>query len=193
MLSNSLGPHGLGPPGASVYGIFQARILEWVFPSPGDLPHLKAALVTQAVKNLPSMPETQDQSLGRESSLEKGMAAHSNILAWRIPRTEEPGGLQFLGSQTAEHNWARTHTCWKISPISEILALLPWLSKLWSFCILCGTEMFWEVAAKMKSNFRENEYSWIYPKRQESLYSRANFVIITCLLKGNETRKNTER
>ena len=59
--------------------------------------------------------------------------------------------------------------------------------------VLCSTEMFWEVAAKMKSNFRENEQSCIYPKRQESFYSRANFVIITFLLKGIETRKNTER
>ena len=54
--------------------------------------------MTQTVKNLPSMPETQDQSLGREGSLEKGMAAHSSILAWRIPRTEEePGVLQSMG------------------------------------------------------------------------------------------------
>ena len=49
------------------------------------------------VKNLPVMLETQVQSLGREDPLEKGMATHSNILAWRIPRTEEPGGLQSRG------------------------------------------------------------------------------------------------
>ena len=45
------------------------------------------------VKNLPAMQETQVQSLGREDSLEKGMATHSSILAWEIPWTEEPGGL----------------------------------------------------------------------------------------------------
>ena len=50
-------------------------------------------LETQIVKNLPSMKETWAQSLGREDSLEKVMATHSSILAWRIPRIEEPGGV----------------------------------------------------------------------------------------------------
>ena len=54
------------------------------------------------VKNLPVMLETQVQSLGREDPLEKGMATHSNILAWRIPWTEEPGGLQSRGSQESD-------------------------------------------------------------------------------------------
>ena len=52
-----------------------------------------ASLVAQMVKNLPAMQETWYQSLGWEDSLEKEMATHSSILAWRIPRTEEPGGL----------------------------------------------------------------------------------------------------
>ena len=52
-----------------------------------------ASLVAQAVKNLPAMPETQIQSLGREESLEKGMATHSGIPAWEVPRKEEPGWL----------------------------------------------------------------------------------------------------
>ena len=54
------------------------------------------------VKNLPAMQEAQEmwvQSLGREDPLEKEMATHSSILAWRIPWTEEPGGLQSMGSQ----------------------------------------------------------------------------------------------
>ena len=50
------------------------------------------------------MQETQVQSLGQEESLEKEMATHSSILAWRIPRTEEPGGLQFRGSQRVGHD-----------------------------------------------------------------------------------------
>ena len=54
--------------------------------------------VAQLVKNLPAMRETWVQSLGQEDSLEKGMATHSNILAWRIPWTEESGGLQSTGS-----------------------------------------------------------------------------------------------
>ena len=55
--------------------------------------------MAQMVKNLPAMQETQVQSLGQEDSLEKGMATHSSILAWRIPWTEEPGGLQSMGSK----------------------------------------------------------------------------------------------
>ena len=54
---------------------------------------LWASLVAQIVKNLPAMQETGVQSLGREDLLEKGMAIHSSILAWRIPWTEEPGRL----------------------------------------------------------------------------------------------------
>ena len=51
------------------------------------------------VKNPPAKQEIQVQSLGREDPLEKDMATHSSILAWRIPWTEEPGGLQSIGSQ----------------------------------------------------------------------------------------------
>ena len=58
-----------------------------------------ASLMAQMVKNLPAMQETQVQSLDREDPLEKKMATHSSILAWEIPRTEEPGGLQSMGSQ----------------------------------------------------------------------------------------------
>ena len=53
----------------------------------------------QMIKNLPAMQETQLQSLGREDPLEKGTTIHSGILAWKTPWAEEPGGLQFLGSQ----------------------------------------------------------------------------------------------
>ena len=60
--------------------------------------------VAQMVKNQPAMWETQAPSLGQEDSPEKGMATHSSILAWRIPRTEEPGGLQSIGSQTVGYN-----------------------------------------------------------------------------------------
>ena len=51
-------------------------------------------------KNLPAVQETWVPSLGQEDPLEKGMATHSSILAWEIPRTEEPGGLQSMGSQS---------------------------------------------------------------------------------------------
>ena len=56
------------------------------------------------VKNLPAMQETQVRSLGREDPLEKDMATHSSILAWRTPWTEEPGGLQSTGSQRVRHD-----------------------------------------------------------------------------------------
>ena len=59
-----------------------------------------ASLVAQMVKNPPTMRETWVRSLGWEDPLEEGMAIHSSILAWRIPWTEEPGGLQSMGSQS---------------------------------------------------------------------------------------------
>ena len=61
-------------------------------------------MVAQTVKRLPTMREIQVQSLGREGLLEKQMATHSNILAWRIPQTEEPGRLQSMGSQRVGHD-----------------------------------------------------------------------------------------
>ena len=60
--------------------------------------------MAQTAKNLPAMQETQVQSLGQEDTLEKGMAAASKILAWRIPWTEEPGGLQSMGLQGVRHD-----------------------------------------------------------------------------------------
>ena len=59
---------------------------------------LGASLVAQMINNLPEMQEMGVQSLHQEDSLEKGMATHSSILAWRIPWTEEPGGLQSMRS-----------------------------------------------------------------------------------------------
>ena len=60
--------------------------------------------VAQTVENLPIMLEARVQSLGGEDPLEKGVAIHSSILAWRIPWTEEPGGLQSVGSQRVKHD-----------------------------------------------------------------------------------------
>ena len=73
--------------------IFMIPFLEW-----------RASLAAQMLKNLPAMLETQVWSLGWEDPLEKRMAAHSSILAWRIPWTEEPGGLQSMGLQRVRHN-----------------------------------------------------------------------------------------
>ena len=63
-----------------------------------------ASLVAWMVKCLPIMQDTRVQSLGREDLLEKGLATHSSILAWRISWTEEPGGLQSMGSQRVGHD-----------------------------------------------------------------------------------------
>ena len=63
-----------------------------------------ALLVVQTVKNLPAMQETWVQSLGWKDPLEKGMATHSSILAWKIPWAEEPGGLQSMESQRVRHD-----------------------------------------------------------------------------------------
>ena len=60
------------------------------------------SLEAQAIKNLPTMWETQVQSLGQEHPLEKGMATHSSILAWRSPWTKEPGSLQSMESQLSD-------------------------------------------------------------------------------------------
>ena len=67
------------------------------------LPHV-ASLVGQGVKNLPAMQKTRVQSLGQADPLEKEMATHSSILAWRIPWTEESGTLQSMGSQRVKHD-----------------------------------------------------------------------------------------
>ena len=67
--------------------------------------------MTQMVKNLPAMQETWVPFLGQEHPLEKGMGTHSSTLAWSIPWTEKPVGLQSMGLQRVRHNWAtNTHT-----------------------------------------------------------------------------------
>ena len=63
-----------------------------------------ASLVAQRLKRLPAMWGTQVRSLGREDPLEKEMVPHSSILAWRIPWTDKPGGLQSMGSQRVGHD-----------------------------------------------------------------------------------------
>ena len=82
---------------ATVYGIARVECDLVTKPPP-------ASLVAQLAKNPPAMWETWVQSLGWEDPLEKGMATHSSILAWRIPRTEEPGSLQSMEMQRVRHN-----------------------------------------------------------------------------------------
>ena len=69
----------------------------------------EASQVAQMMKNPPVMQDTWVESLGQEDRLEKGKATHSNILAWRIPWTEEPGGPQSTGSQRVRHDWTKNN------------------------------------------------------------------------------------
>ena len=75
-----------------------------IFLSYYSLPILGTFLVAQMVKHLSTMQETQVRSLGQEDLLEKEMATHSSTLAWKIPWTQEPGGLQSMGSQRVRHD-----------------------------------------------------------------------------------------
>ena len=68
--------------------------------------HVRASQAAQRLKRLPAMRETWVRCLGREDPLEKEMATHSSILAWRIPWTGDPGGLQSTGLQRVGHDWA---------------------------------------------------------------------------------------
>ena len=91
--------------------------------------------VAQMVKRLPTMQETQVQSLGWDDFLEKEMATHSSILAWKIPWREDPGGLQSIRSQRVGHNWATKHStaclCWILVPQAGI-ELTPSAVKAWT-------------------------------------------------------------
>ena len=69
-----------------------------------------AALVAEMAKNPPAVRETCVRSLGWEDPLEEGMATHSGILAWRIPWTEEPGGLRSMGLQRVGHDCVTKHS-----------------------------------------------------------------------------------
>ena len=76
-----------------------------------------ASLVAQLVKNLPALHETRVQSLGWEDPLEKEIATHSSILAWRTPWTEEPGGLQPMGLQESDMTEYTTTWSWWQLPV----------------------------------------------------------------------------
>ena len=89
-------------------------------------------LVAQRLKRQPAMQETWVRSLGQEGPLEKEMATHSSILAWRIPWMEEPGGLQSTGSQRVRHDWATslTHSPTPVFWPGEFHELYsPWVAK----------------------------------------------------------------
>ena len=88
-----------GPNGLSLKGLKKAWYINGVILS-------ESSQVAQWVKNLLAKQETRVWSLGWEDPLEEGMADHSSILAWEIPGTEEPGRLQYKGSQRVRHDWS---------------------------------------------------------------------------------------
>ena len=79
---------------------------DYVFRSDEARWYFSKCLVAQLVKNPPAMQEMWIRFFGQKDPLEKGMATHSRILAWRIAWAEEPGGLQSMGSQRVRHGWA---------------------------------------------------------------------------------------
>ena len=108
---------------------------------------LGSSLVAQMVKNLSAMWEIQVWSLDQEDPWEKGMATHSSIIAWRIPWTQEPGGLQFLGSQSQTVATHSSTLAWKI-PWTEQPARLQSMGSQrvghnWATSLLLFTFMHW--------------------------------------------------
>ena len=118
---------------AAVYGVPQSRTrLKRL--SSSSSPREWVSLLAQSVKNLPAMQETRVRSLGREDPLEKEMATYSSTLAWRIPWTEEPCGLQSTGARSWTHlkqlNWRRK---WQPTPV-----FLPGESHGWRSLVGCS-------------------------------------------------------
>ena len=107
---------------------------------------LSRPLMAQMVKNLPAIQESRVPSLCQENPLEKGMATHSSILAWRIPWTEEPGQLQSMGSQRVTHDWATNTENISRGSAVPLGALweIPWKSTPGTECYkchLCGAHL----------------------------------------------------
>ena len=91
----------------------------------------QASLVAQMVKCLPAMQETQVQSLGQKDPLEKEMATHSSTLAYKIPWTEESGGLQSMGLQRVGHHWATSLSFTYGSHLEMRVGLATCMGQIW--------------------------------------------------------------
>ena len=109
--------------GYSPWGHKELNTTEWL-KHIHSIGYFRSSLVAQMVKHLPTMWETQVRSLGWEDPLEKEMATHSNILAWRIPWAEEPGRLQSMGSKRVGHDWVTSLSLsiqWQLLGLGGIL------------------------------------------------------------------------
>ena len=105
-------------------------------------------LVAQRVNNLSAMQETWVWSLGREDHLEKEMATHSSLLAWEIPWTKEPGGLQYMGSQRVGHDWVTNNNLTLackvlLDPIPTSISSLPTPYPLASWTTILALAVLW--------------------------------------------------
>ena len=166
--------------------------------------HLCLSLVAQAtVKNLLAKQETQVWSLDQEDPLEKGMAPHSSILAWRISWTEEPGKLQSTGSQRVRHDWAtNTHihtcifiniNCWWGSSQKVSLIISMWKSKFKEFLFICSFSLLkraYPISAILENKaphlftllitqwlpLKENSYRNLLLERQQSLIKEIKLI-----------------
>jgi len=139
------------------------------------------------------MQETWVQPLGQEDPLEEGMATHSSILAWRIPWTEELGGLQSMGSQRVRYDWAAKHTpCYiythynRIKKESKLInqhinMLIPrahWALKMWpvqaEMCSECQFRVFTRCTLNLSTG------TWILNMKGEYKITHESFTLIAC-------------
>ena len=123
----------------------------------------RTSLVAQVVKCLPTVQETQLQSLGQKDLLEKEMATHSSILAWKIPWTEESGRLQSMGSQRVRHDWATSLSLsWVLLAVGELLNLsLPqFFFCKWKYHVICLFGLLWRSHELIFEKHLESERKW---------------------------------
>ena len=120
--------------------------------------------MAQLVKNLSAMWETRLQSLSWEDPLEKGMATHSSILAWRIPRTEEPGGLQSMVLYRVGHDWSDL-ACTRL--LKELC--IAWIS------LLFKVYFYLLYVCCKKQAIVETDYSWFH---LPTMYCKNNQVYL---------------
>ena len=121
----------------------------------------KMSLVAQTIKRLPTMRETWVQSLGWEDLSEKEMATHSNILVWKIPRIEEPGRLQSMGSQRVRHDWVTslTHSLLWLCTINR--KLKPgWRHTCLQHSLLRFSAHCWDLLFIIKDSFKFSTAHW---------------------------------